>query len=839
MNTGVGLVPAVRYRVQAIALLIFAAAILWHPNCMAQNSVTEKAPVGSEQVGVSPAISSREVSEKKPVATPDETATGNVKGAKSLERAFAVNFIKDQRAIWRAPLGLRRKDAYWLVPAAALTGELLHRDAYLYEALTPAVNSGTRSKTFSDAAVIALAGGVGGFYIAGRMKGNDHARETGVLGTEAVLNSIAVASALKYALRRQRPFDGNGRGDFFSSGGDSFPSEHAIVAWSAASVIAHEYPGPLTKIGAYGLATAVSLARVTGRQHFPTDVVIGSALGYGIGTLVYKKHHNLNLPGEDIGIFSRPSAEEPVLGSPYVPLDSWMYPALERLAALGYVKSGFSGLRPWTRSECARQLAEAENADFENRSADLVASRLITELKSELRDERDVATGRTSITPRFESIYTRVTGISGPALSDGYHFGQTIYNDFGRPYREGLNLVMGFSGWATYGRFTIYSRGEYQHSPSSPALSFSERQEISRIDSVPVQAGIAIGALNRFRLLDSYISFNLSEAWAISIGKQSLWWSPNNFGSLNFSSNAEPILMARITRAAPLALPGFLHYLGPVRGEFFVGQLAGHQFERSVTQSFGPGLKRQPLIDGGKVSFKPTPNFEYGISVTTVFGGPGFPLTTRSFLRTVVLTNTNPGEPNDPGDRRAGFDFRYRIPKLRDRLTIYNDSMTEDEISPIGYPRRSAMSPGIYLAAIPGFNHLDFRAEGYYTDLPGLRPIGSYYYNARFLSGFTNQGTLLGHTVGRQGSGFTLKSTYWFSGQNSIEVGHRRNQVSPEFVQQGGSIRDYWTKVEWKFGQIDISGKAQYERWNYPILATGERENVATSLQLTYRPRKH
>ena len=63
----------------------------------------------------------------------------------------------------------------------------------------------------------------------------------------------------------------------FSQGGTSFPSDHSAVAWSIASVIAHEYPGPLTQIAAYGLATAVSATRVLGEQHFPSDVVVGGA----------------------------------------------------------------------------------------------------------------------------------------------------------------------------------------------------------------------------------------------------------------------------------------------------------------------------------------------------------------------------------------------------------------------------------------------------------------------------------------------------------------------------------------------------------------------------------
>ena len=42
-----------------------------------------------------------------------------------------------------------------------------------------------------------------------------------------------------------------------------------------------------------------------------------------------------------------------------MPLDSWIYPALERLTALGFIDSGILAMRPWTRMECARQLEEA------------------------------------------------------------------------------------------------------------------------------------------------------------------------------------------------------------------------------------------------------------------------------------------------------------------------------------------------------------------------------------------------------------------------------------------------------------------------------------------------
>jgi hypothetical protein len=50
------------------------------------------------------------------------------------------------------------------------------------------------------------------------------------------------------------------------------------------------------------------------------------------------------------------------LGTPYVELDSWIYPAIERLAALNYIHTQFLGMRPWTRLDCAFAVREAGDA---------------------------------------------------------------------------------------------------------------------------------------------------------------------------------------------------------------------------------------------------------------------------------------------------------------------------------------------------------------------------------------------------------------------------------------------------------------------------------------------
>ena len=77
-----------------------------------------------------------------------------------------------------------------------------------------------------------------------------------------------------------------------------------------------------------------------------------------------------------------------VHGIPYVPLDSWIYPALERLAATGYINSGIMGMRPWTRLECARQLSEASDRITDDDSNTEFAG-IYQDLMQEFRNEVD------------------------------------------------------------------------------------------------------------------------------------------------------------------------------------------------------------------------------------------------------------------------------------------------------------------------------------------------------------------------------------------------------------------------------------------------------------------
>lgn len=204
------------------------------------------------------------------------------------------HLLNDQEAIWTSPIHLRESNAVGpvvLVVATAATMTIDHQAMSSSKIIDPSLNS--HSETASN-------GLLGGFVAApviiyglGHIHHDDHATETGILGGEAMVDSLAVDEVFKIVARRERPTVDNAKGRFFQPGvnfDSSFPSTHSLVAWSSAAVIASEYPGPLTKLTAYGLATVLSVSRVLARQHFPSDVLVGSAVGWMIGRYVFHRH---------------------------------------------------------------------------------------------------------------------------------------------------------------------------------------------------------------------------------------------------------------------------------------------------------------------------------------------------------------------------------------------------------------------------------------------------------------------------------------------------------------------------------------------------------------------
>ncbi|HEX6806207.1 MAG TPA: capsule assembly Wzi family protein [Terriglobales bacterium] len=745
----------------------------------------------------------------------------------------------DQRDFWMAPRHFRRRDLQWAAPFLGTTAGFIAGDSWISKQVPP--GKVHASNTFSDYATYSLVGAGSAAFLLGRFDGNDHLSEAGLLSGEAALNSSAITFLLKSITQRQRPSQANGSGTFFQQGG-SFPSEHAAIAWSVASVLAHEYPGPLTKVLAYSLATGVSATRVTGKQHFASDVIVGSVLGWYFGRQVYRAHHDTDLGGapwdSSLPERSEDGTRDPRnMASPYVPLDSWVYPAIERLAAMGYVKTAALGMRPWTRLECAQFLEEAESRMGDEERPNGAALRITDDLSHEFAGETARLNGAANLGASLDALYTRALSISGPPLRDGYHFGETITNDYGRPYERGLNSVDGVIAHAQAGPVAFLVRGEYQHAPAAPAHAPAILQAIAGGDfTSPVSD--ARPEVNRFELVEGAVSLTHGNV-QLSLGKLSQWLGPGESGALLMSNNASAIRMVKLETVSPYEIPLLSRFMGPVRTEYFLGQLSGHQFEFTGTQLLGPGgITPQPFIDGGKFTFSPSANLTVGVGFTALFAGPGLPFTFSNFARTFYV-HTDSGATttrHNPAKRTSTIDFIYRIPRLRNWLTIYSDAMTVDEISPLG-STRATVNPGVYVPQFPRLHNLEFRAEGLHEPLTREFAPGFVYYGLRrYRSGYTNDGDLMGNWIGRAGRGGQAWLTYSWSPRTRFQFSYRLQEVSRQFL-EGGRAADYSISADVAIRPaLALQAFAQYEQWSFPLLAPTRQADTSIGIQFTFFP---
>ena len=598
--------------------------------------------------------------------------------------------------------------------------------------------------------------------------------------------------------------------------------------------------------------------------------------------------------------------EPSTLGSPYIPVDSWVYPAVLRLYSLGYVDHVYLGMRPWTRASLSHLLgdidAQIEDANTYGVSTTGEAQDIYTALINYLHYDAGMQCLTHQGNSHIESVYTVARSISGTPLRDSYHLGSTIINDYGRPYESGFNNYSGASGYAAAGRFVFYARGEFEAAPSATGYSQALAQALSTVDGTSFyipsvtppygnttviynQATIPMGPIANTanaRVMEAYVSAHLLNH-EISFGKQDNWLGPGLGGGMAYSNNAENIYSFRINRVEPLHIPLLSRLTGPFRYDFLVGKLRGHTFMPNPTNPGGSDPTKPNVINPGdpwvhieKISFRPTENLEFGFERTVIWGGQGHaPITFSTFAKSFISLSSPSGndknDRNDPGARFGAFDFSYRLPFVRNWLTLYTDSEVHDDVSPVDAPRRAAYRPGIYLSHVPRLPKLDLRVEAASTDPSSSNNASHYgqfmYYEGIQKQGYTNQGQIFGDWIGREDKGGQAWITYHLSGNEWLQVGLRNQKATKYFIPGsltpppisfgsngcpiadpgtstclapgGTTLNDINFNVVKRIGKdFEINGKFAFEHWTAPIYLTGQQTVTTTTIQLTWFPEK-
>lgn len=181
---------------------------------------------------------------------------------------------------------IRPKNLAWELPVAAATGLLI---AYGDKPFEDRFHNPSTEQNFTRASDIAVAAqlGVGGLAWITACKTDHPTAATNIFTALAAAGFGQVINlAIKEGFRRQYPYQANSTGEFFArSRAGSFTSGHATTSFAFASALAHRYPHkPWVVWGGYALATGLSVARLPGRKHYPSDVIVGAAVGYATGT---------------------------------------------------------------------------------------------------------------------------------------------------------------------------------------------------------------------------------------------------------------------------------------------------------------------------------------------------------------------------------------------------------------------------------------------------------------------------------------------------------------------------------------------------------------------------
>jgi hypothetical protein len=320
-----------------------------------------------------------------------------------------------------------------------------------------------------------------------------------------------------------------------------------------------------------------------------------------------------------------------------------------------------------------------------------------------------------------------------------------------------------------------------------------------------------------------------------------------------FSNNAQNFYAFEINRIEPLHVPALSLLTGPFRYEFLVGALRGHTEMPDPLYELNPSSNANNVTNPGdswvhveKVSLRPYKDLEFGFERTAMFGGEGHqPVNLKSFLRSFFSisagTSTQKGNTTDPGARFGAFDFSWRLPFVRNWLTLYSDSEVHDDISPIDAPRRAAVRPGIYLSHVPGIPKLDLRVEGASTDPPTNRSVdGEFmYWETIEKQGYTNQGQLFGDWIGREDKGGQAWITYHLSGNEWLRVSARNQKAVNNFIPNGTTLNDISFQAVKRIGKdFEINGNFAVEHYKAPIYVTGEQTVTTTNIQLTWYPQR-
>ncbi|BCS51988.1 capsule assembly Wzi family protein [Geobacter sp. SVR] len=516
------------------------------------------------------------------------------------------------------------------------------------------------------------------------------------------------------------------------------------------------------------------------------------------------------------------AAPAAVLSSTNIPLDSPLYSFLEKLAGFGLVTSDVKGIKPFSRSEAARLLLEAEQRmaerpnevpDFAKELAKRVRELIPREafLKNNPEAKPPLADCNLMSAARLRYVYLDgvprsyerqvrdpgndgVFGIgSGLRPKNPDSAAVTQHGSEGTPLSENNNGIVYHNGnnaelrWAAEGYISDKAAGLVE-----PVAVFSE--------------GDSVVKLNR-----GYIK--LGGGWLeLEAGKDENWFGLGYRGTVTLTDNAENFAQIKVSSPEPFSVK----YIGAMKYAMVFSR-----FDRTVVN----GEERQPWFYALKLSVKPVDSFEIGFNLGRQVGGPGVNNSIGDSIRGLIG-----GTGADNSNGLAGFEARYRMSWLRN-TELYGEFSGEDTAG--FWPIAESYVAGFYVPRLTDDGRNDLRFEFF----QGNRIL---YTNGTFPEGYIYRNLPIGHSQGGATQDFFTRYSHWFSTRNNLAVEYIYTNRGMTGRVPGQAIeRKHAGRVIWSlpvYGDIDARLSYGVERVsNFNLVEGVNHTNQLAMFELRYR----
>lgn len=518
------------------------------------------------------------------------------------------------------------------------------------------------------------------------------------------------------------------------------------------------------------------------------------------------------------------------LSSPNIPLDSPVYLYLEKLSGFGLVRSDFKGIRPFSRSEAARLLREAEKglqsgtypplaAEFAARLREMLPREAAPEavsgqvpgfdyrLFSNARVRYVYLNGR----PRN---YDRLVGDPGDDWIFPLPQSRVTYNPpriLRQRGSEGTPLMENNEG-------VVYRSG------SSLDARFSGEIEVGSWLSGSVEPLLLVtGGDADLRLNKGYLKFGGGAA-ELELGRDANWLGFGYRGAIILTDNAPNLTEIKISSPEPVDFKYFWD---------FKYDLVFSQLDRTVVD----GVERKPFFYALKLSMKPTKNLEWGLNLGRLVGGPGVDNSFGATLRGLVGASYD-----DNSKTSAGMELRYRAPWLWN--TEFFGEFSGSDRSDYWVMDDSYLA-GFLIPRLGPSGSDDLRFEWF-------RGHQILYTSGTFPEGFIYRGLPLGHSQGGATQDFYLRYSHWFSVRSNLALEGAyttRGEIGRLAVDATGAASEtgQMQALEQKWSLRATLRLPVYEDWdadlgygwetisNFNLVRGVDRTNNLVRIDLSYR----